>query len=268
MQEFAAPLGGITLHYKRAGSGPALVLLHAGIADSRMWMPQIDFFSQHYDVIAPDIRGFGQSLPVDGPFTFHEDITALLDHLQIKKAAVVGASFGGAIALNLALSHPERVTALALVCAAIAGFDWHGETPEIAEKIDAACEQDNVDLANELEIERWVVGEGRTRADVDRKIIDLVLHMNRIALMMPELGEEIEPKPDAINRLNEIAVPTLVIGADHDDPISRARSEILSSQIPKAKTILMGDAGHLPSLEQSAEFNSVLSAFLKDTPAQ
>jgi pimeloyl-ACP methyl ester carboxylesterase len=125
-----------------------------------------------------------------------------------------------------------------------------------------------VDLANELEIERWVVGETRTRADVDSAVIDLVLHMNRTALTMPELGEEVEPKPDAITRLGEIAVPTLVIGAAHDDPISRARTKVLSSQIPKAKTILVGDAGHLPSLEQSAEFNTALSAFLKDTQAQ
>lgn len=264
MMEFTANINGAKINYARAGSGPPLLLLHAGIADHRMWQPQFSAFADRFDVIAPDHRGFGKTMPIDGPFAFYKDVETLLDHLSIVEATVVGCSFGGAIALDFALSCPERVSGLALICAAIAGFEWKGPVPEIAKRINAACEADEVDIANNLEIDRWIVGDGRERADVPADVIDLTLDMNRIALCMPELGEEIEPEPEAFDRLEEIRVPTLIIGAEHDDPISKARTKVLSVRIPKAQTIWIKHAGHLPSLEQPDVFNSALSGFLSN----
>ncbi len=105
---------GAPLYYEVAGTGHPLLLIHAGVADSRMWDQQFQTFAQHYQVIRYDLRGFGQSSVPAGPFANHKDTFALLEHLGIKQAHVIGISFGGLVALDFTLAFPEKVTALVL----------------------------------------------------------------------------------------------------------------------------------------------------------
>ena len=99
------------------------MLLHAGVGDRRLWDGQVDALAGQYKVIRPDLRGFGQSPLPGGPFSHVEDVRALLDHLGVERAAVVGNSFGGRVALDFALVHPERTDALVLVAAALTGYE-------------------------------------------------------------------------------------------------------------------------------------------------
>src|ERR671936_3184279 len=112
------------LHYEVAGAGPPVVFVHAGIADSRMWDAQFASFADDFRVVRYDIAGFGRSPLRGGPFCHWRDLVALLDELRIEQAALVGNSFGGRIALDVAIAAPERVSALVLVAPGLGRWDW------------------------------------------------------------------------------------------------------------------------------------------------
>ncbi len=125
-----APSDGARLYYEISGSGESLVLVHTGIADSRMWDGRLATFARRYRVIRYDMRGFGRSAMVEGPFSHHEDLRALLDSLGIERVFLVGCSIGGRAIIDFTLEHPERVRALVPVGSALSGFDAGEDPPE------------------------------------------------------------------------------------------------------------------------------------------
>jgi 3-oxoadipate enol-lactonase len=110
-------LNGARIHYERSGTGFPVLLIHAGIADSRMWEPQAEAFDKRFDMVRPDLRGFGDTALPPAPYSGIADLVGLLDHLQIDRAHVIGCSMGGTLAIDLALEHPKRVERLVLVAA-------------------------------------------------------------------------------------------------------------------------------------------------------
>src|SRR5688500_4113635 len=117
-----ADVNGARIYYEVAGEGEPLVLVHAGIADSRMWDGQLTAFADRNRVIRHDMRGFGMSAMVDGPFSHHDDLRGLLDSLDVERAHLVGCSMGGGAVLDFALGYPQRVVNLVLVGSAVGGF--------------------------------------------------------------------------------------------------------------------------------------------------
>ena len=109
---------GEQLFYRDAGQGTPILLLHAGIADSRMWQNQMDALGRRFFLIAPDQRGYGQSPIPNGPFSYHEDVAALIEGLDHDAVWLVGASFGGRVAIKFAVKYPEKLKGLILVSAA------------------------------------------------------------------------------------------------------------------------------------------------------
>jgi 3-oxoadipate enol-lactonase len=103
-----AEVNGASLYYESLGQGEPVVLLHAGIADGRMWDEQFGTFAEGYRVVRYDRRGFGRSAMVDGTYSHHDDLRGVLDHLGIEHASFVGCSMGGGAAIDFALGHPER----------------------------------------------------------------------------------------------------------------------------------------------------------------
>jgi pimeloyl-ACP methyl ester carboxylesterase len=116
-----ATLNGARIHYERSGTGFPVLFIHAGIADSRMWEPQAAAFAKKFDMVRPDLRGFGDTALPPAPYSGIADLVALLDHLQIARTHVIGCSMGGTLALDLALEHPQRVERLVLVAAGVIG---------------------------------------------------------------------------------------------------------------------------------------------------
>jgi pimeloyl-ACP methyl ester carboxylesterase len=107
------------LHVEATGKGPAVVLLHGGSADSRMWQGQLAALAGHYRVIRYFLRGLGQSPPPAAPYRMSDDLTAVLDHLGVDSAALCGFSTGGTIALEFAARYPARAAALVLIGAIV-----------------------------------------------------------------------------------------------------------------------------------------------------
>jgi pimeloyl-ACP methyl ester carboxylesterase len=260
-----ARVNGATLHYELVGEGEPLVLLHAGIADGRMWDAQIEAFAQRYRVISYDMRGFGKTAMVQGPYSHHEDLRALLEYLDVGRAHLLGCSMGGATVLDFALRFPERVGALVLVGSAVSGFEAEVEPPKQWEELLAADEAGDLERVSELEVQIWVDGPGRRPEDVPAGVRDVVREMNLIALRneASELGEELPPEPPAVDRLGEIRAPSLVIVGELDQPWTIARADLLERELPNARKVVMSGVSHLPNMERPGEFNRIVLDYLQ-----
>ena len=260
-----ADVNGATLHYEVAGEGEPLVLVHAGISDSRMWEAQVGAFSSRYRTIRYDLRGFGRSPMVEGPFSHHADLRALLDTLEVDRANFVGCSMGGGAVLDFALENPGRVTSLVLVGSAVGGFEFDEAPPKEWDELVAADEAGDLERVSELEVRMWVDGPRRGPDAVDPSVRDLVREMNLIALEneATQLGEELEPEVPAASRLSGIQAPTLVIVGDEDRARTLAAADRLEEKLPDARKTVMAGTAHLPNMERPGEFNRLVLDFLE-----
>ena len=261
-----ADVNGAQLSYEISGEGEPLVLVHAGIADRRMWDGQVEAFAERYRVIRYDMRGFGETATVEGTFSHPEDLRGLLDSLGIGRAHLVGCSMGGGAALDFALGYPDRVGALVLVGSAVGGFEADFDPPEQWEELVAADEAGDLGRVSELEVEIWAVGPGRRPESVDGSVRDLVYEMNLIALQNEAsgMGEELTPDPPAAERLSEVRAPALVVVGDADQPYTLAAADLLAKGLPNARKVVMAGTAHLPNMERPEEFNRIVLDFLKD----
>jgi pimeloyl-ACP methyl ester carboxylesterase len=255
---------GAPLYYEVAGQGHPLLLLHAGIADSRMWDEQFPVFAQQYQAIRYDLRGFGKSRFPAGRFADYEDPVALLRFLSAEKAHVIGVSFGGKIALDFTLTHPEMVASLILVAPSVGGYPPSPSVVRFNEEEEALLEQNDLEAATELNMRMWVDGPKRTsdqvNAAIRRRIYDMQYHA--FTVPQPESTEEIVLQPPAIARLKEISVPTLIIVGDYDLPDKLSLAEELVTVIPNAQRIIIPGGGHMVTMEQPEAFNIAVLAFL------
>jgi pimeloyl-ACP methyl ester carboxylesterase len=261
-----AEVNGTRIYYEVAGEGEPLVLVHAGIADSRMWEGQIPAFAKRYKVIRYDLRGFGNSEMVEGSFSHHEDLRGLLDFLGVERAHLVGCSMGGGAVLDFALVYPERVGDLVLVGSAVGGFRPDFGPPKEWDELVAAEEAGDLERISELEVRMWVDGPARPPEDVAAPIRDLVREMNLIALKAEDagLGEEWEPEPPAADRLHDVHAPTLLIVGDEDQPRIFAAADLLEKELPNARKTVMHHTAHLPNMERPEEFDRLVLEFLQD----
>jgi pimeloyl-ACP methyl ester carboxylesterase len=263
-----AAVNGANLHYLSAGAGRPLLLLHAGICDSRMWDDQIGEFARTHRVIAPDLRGFGQSTMVAGGFSHRQDIRGLMDHLGVASAVLVAVSMAGRNALDLTLEHPDRVDALVLVGAGLSGYRF--VDPDMAaadEAVDAAIAAGRFEEAAEIEITTWVAGPRRSLDVIDaalrRRVRDMILQSYATP---PDLGQILPFEPPASGRLHEVSTPTLIIVGAEDVPDVLTICERLLVGIAGARKIVIPDAAHLPNMEQPAVFNRIVGEFLAGLP--
>jgi pimeloyl-ACP methyl ester carboxylesterase len=257
-------VNGARIHYRRSGAGYPVVFLHAGVGDSRMWEPQAKGLGEHFDVITPDMRGYGESELPAASWSPVADVLALMDALRIRETAhLVGCSIGGGVAIDFALEHPDRVSKLVLVGAGVSGQPHDHKYDDLYTDVDAAEETRDLDVLNEAEMRLWLVGPGRKSDQVDKRLRDLFLEMNGIGLKSDFAGA---PKqnivPPAFGRLGEIKAPTLVVVGDEDLSETQDKADLLVEKIPGARKAVIHDAAHLPNLEHPDRFNRLLLDFL------
>lgn len=260
-------INGANIYYEIGGEGEAVVFLHAGIADSRMWNAQFNHFATQFRTLRYDLRGFGQTTAPTQPYSHVEDLRTLLDQLGIQRAALIGCSNGGRVALDFLLAYPERTSALVMVCSSPRGFKFASEAPPLWDEIIAAYDSGDLEQVARLETQLWAVGIRRTPDQVDPAFLDLVSEMNLIALKNEEVvGEEQYVEPPAVGRLAEVRVPTLLVIGELDSPVVLEAGKFMGEQIAGAQQVFMPTA-HLPSMERPDEFNQVVSDFLKASPS-
>jgi len=262
-----AEVNGARLMYEVNGAGPALTLIHAGIADSRMWDDQLPALSRQHSVVRYDVRGFGHSSMPPGPYAHHADLAALLTHLGISRTAILGASMGSTIAASLTLAYPDLVSHLILVAARLSDKPPSALLRQTWDDADVAYEAGDTARAVELEQRLWVDGPGRSPGQVEPTVRERVRRMNTAIFgraAEQEQGEEEKLNPPSHQRLAEIAVPTLVIIGNGDVPDVVENADELVTAIPNARKVILPGA-HMVSMEQPDAFNDAVLTFLHDT---
>jgi pimeloyl-ACP methyl ester carboxylesterase len=262
LQTGIAHLDGVDLYYEVAGEGPALVLAHAGFVDRRMWDDQFPVFAQQVRVVRYDRRGFGNSKLTPGPFSHRRDLYQLLKFLDVERVHLLGCSAGGAAVIDFALEHPEMAASLTLVDSALGGYQFQGDMPKPLQELGAAIQANDLDKAAELAVRLWIDGPHRTPDQVDPRIRERGREMARTALPNVFVAEE-PLDPPAIERLHELAIPTLVIVGGLDDASIATIGDLLTTRIAGAHKITISEAAHLPNLDKPEEFNREVLAFLQ-----
>ena len=130
-----AEINGARLYYEDAGQGFPIVMVHAGIADHRMWDDQFPVFAQQYRVIRYDNRGYGKSRMVPGPYSLRDDLLKLMQVLDVEQAVVMGCSMGGETVIDFTLEHPDKAAALITVGSGMSGFPYEGEPAALGDGI-------------------------------------------------------------------------------------------------------------------------------------
>jgi 3-oxoadipate enol-lactonase len=255
------------LYREQAGDGPPVVLVHAGICDSRQWDPQWQTFPRSHRTIRYDMRGFGRSALSAGDFSHARDLIDLLDELELERAALVGNSQGGQTTLEVAVAQPERVERLVLVAPGLPGFEWSEETRAGWSEEGAAFERGDLDAATEVAVEMWVVGPRRVAEEVDPGVLERTREMQRRAfehwLAVGEAADEGLLVPDVAERLGEVRAATLVVTGEEDRDEMQAIADRLAAEIPNARRASISGAAHVPSLERPEELDRLVLDFLK-----
>lgn len=259
-----AQVDGARIAYDEAGAGFPLVLVHAGVADRRMWEPQMAAFARRHRVVRYDMRGYGETPPSAGTFAHRHDLIGLLEALGIARAYLLGCSMGGSTVVDVALERPDLVAALIPVASGPHGLDLEAKPPQWDELV-AAFKRGDLERAARLEVEIWVDGPRRRPDQVPAHVRELVYAMDLVALTNEAsgVGKAAPPlQPPAAGRLGEIQAPALVIYGDMDQPDIPQSSAYLAAHIPGARSALMPGTAHLPSLERPEEFNRLVLEFL------
>jgi pimeloyl-ACP methyl ester carboxylesterase len=264
----AIPVDGASLVADRwSGSGPTIVLLHAGVCDRRCWREVGDqLAAAGRDVVAYDRRGFGEVPPAREPFRHVDDLLTVLDAVSPDAQAwLVGSSMGGGVALDAALEAPDRIAGLVLLAPAISGDPEPAdeqviaETNGLAEAIDEAWTAGDLEACNRLEIQLWLDGPAGPEGRVTGPPRELALDMNRIVIAN-DAGAEFDGASglDATSRLNEIEIPVTVACGDLDVPFKLERSRELGESLPRGAFHSLRGRAHLPYLESPNEVAGVL----------
>ena len=260
---------GGALAWESAGEGPDVVFLHPGLWDGRVWDEQFGVFSRTYRVLRFDFRGYGRSSrPEPGrPYSHIEDLAAVMDAAGAERAALIGNSMGGKVAVDFALTHPGRVSALVLATPALSGFEgtrdeeaaWEAAFADVERQIDEAVTAGDLEGAQDLRL-RWLWAPLGTDDPAGSRIRRIAFE-NLQELTMDESGE-ISIDPPAAERLGEIDAPTLVLPADHDPPWHERMCEVLAEGIPGARLVRIPETDHVIPLRRPQEFNQSVLAFL------
>jgi pimeloyl-ACP methyl ester carboxylesterase len=268
-----ANTGDILTYYEDESPAPPsarretpVVLIHGHSADLRLWEPQVPaLLGAGYRVVRYDVRGHGRSsVPATGYTWEHylADLRALLDHLRVERAHLAGISMGGAIALQLALEEPGRVASLTLVDSALPGFAYSPQFEDDIERLREAVRADGPRAALERHWLTHPIFEGVRRHP------EAFAALRRMVLDYPaadylDEAEYAPPERPAIERLHEVRAPALVVVGEMDVPDFRIIADILAENLPRARKLVVPDAGHLPSLERPEEVNTALLSFLR-----
>jgi pimeloyl-ACP methyl ester carboxylesterase len=254
-----------------------LTLLHAGVADLRMWDGQIEAFAERYRVIRYDLRGYGRTTMTDVPFSNRQDLRDLLDHLGAERTHLLGLSHGGQITVDVTLESPERVSALVAVACGPGGFEPTAEQEASPAFVDLKATIDEVEAIEEArdwetlverELQMWVDGPGQSPDRVDPAIrqqmreVGLRNYRNYVTDGQPQVL-----KPPAVGRLAEITAPTLVIVGDLETVFVQAAAEALARGIPGARKVVVPGVAHMVNLEKPAQFEQAVLDFLAEVDA-
>ena len=246
-------VNGARLWVEEQGSGPAVLFIHGGLGDLRLWEPEANALSDRFRCIRFDLRFWGRSESPGMAFSSIDDVVGVLDALDIDRAALVGLSLGGGLALDVVLAHPERTWALAHVAGGVSGLPVDPYTKEQDAAYEAAIKSGDLDTAMEIDFAVWApLGVDDAMRELWRVTPD--------ARGIPD-GASPAARPDAQDRLGELTTPTLVVIAALDPPEQKEAGARVARTVPGAVLVEV-DSDHYLTLREPDLVSGLLRDFL------
>ena len=279
-QTVQAPGAAIYVLVDGADDGPPVVLLHAGIADSRAWEAMTPrLVDAGYRVVRYDRRGFGRTVTEDVEFSNRADLVAVLDGLGIGQAVLVGNSQGGQIAFDTAIEFPDRVAAVVGVAAGLGGFDGGATDAEVElfeqmdaldERLDAAGPAGDPAALQEmldLDVAFWVDGPGQPPDRVPTAVRHLVRVMDAVHYAPGRIqGQAVPLRPPAAERLADLRQPVLAVAGALDASEVVATARHIATTAPAATAAIWPDVAHMIGLEVPDRLAALIVDFLAPLP--
>jgi 3-oxoadipate enol-lactonase len=250
------PVPGGRLSAVAEGDGPPIVLLHAGVVDSRVWKPFVPLLTDAgYQTIRYDARGFGRSVTEDVAYSRVEDLLAVLDAFGVERAALVGNSQGGQIALDLAVSRPDRVAALVQLASGIGGLDVPMSPRDEAveqryEEIDAAGD---IKTLTDFELALWGAGVEQPVERLPAQLRAFLRPMFEAANEGRPRGRQVPLDPPAAERLDRLTMPVLFVHGALDFSYVETFGRHLEANVPNARLVVIPGVAHLVAVEAPDE---------------
>jgi pimeloyl-ACP methyl ester carboxylesterase len=258
---------GTRMHWRESGSGEAVLFIHAFPFHSGMWEPQLERLPAGWRGIAPDLRGFGRSSGApNGPYTmdlFADDMAALLNHLRVSKAVLCGCSLGGYVSFAFMRKYPDKVRAL-ILCSTRSGAD-NQEGRQARLQLAARVRAEGVRAIAETTLPRMLSEETQVRRPDLMNTFQQMLNATSPETLARTL-EGMAARPDSEETARNIEVPVLILHGTDDAIIPRGEAQMMARGIRGATIQLIPDAGHIPNLEQTEDFNRSLNDFLINLP--
>jgi len=257
-----ARFGQSEIYYELAGEGePTVILIHGGLLDCHMWDGQFELLAQTHRVLRYDADAHGKSTLPPDVYWDHLGLRELMDHLGIDRAVLVGLSLGGRIAIDMALEEPDRVEAIVAVSSGLSGYRFESEF--FLEQRDAmihAWKAGEFDAVVEHFQRSWTDGPHRGPAEVDPEVREKVRAMARNGLEHAMEGRLIDPP--AVDRLDELDLPMLVILGELDMPGILDIADRIVEANPNAELVTIPNAAHMVNMEAPEQFNELLLEYL------
>ena len=248
------------LYFECAGDGEPVAFLHGFGLDSRMWGPQSEAFSPAFCVIRYDLRGFGRSSPPpDCDYAHEDDLTALLSHLGVKSAHIVGLSMGGRMALRFAAAHPEMVRSLVLADSALDGYTWSDDWQSRWTAMCTKGRADRVSEAKRLWLGHPLFDSARDTPSCGPLLSKMIDDYSGWHWKQKDRARM--PSPPLAERLQDICTPSLVITGSRDILDFQAIGKLLEDGLPRARREVIEGAGHMVNLERAESFNKLVLKF-------
>lgn len=247
------------LFFEQTGAGHTVVLLHGLGLDLRMWEPQFTELQSTYRVIRYDLRGFGRSSLPTASYSHEDDLKALLQHLAVDRAHIVGLSMGGRMALRFAAAYPVMTQSLVLADAALDGYAFSRDWQMRWKAMNDAAKTSGIDEANRLWLEHPLFDPARENPKCAELLRTMVTQYSGWHWHNSDTARV--PSPPLAQRLGEIQAPTLVLTGARDLADFQSIADILAKGLPNAQRETIPGAGHMVNLEKPEAFNELLLAF-------
>jgi pimeloyl-ACP methyl ester carboxylesterase len=266
------PVPGSTLRVDRwPAPAPTVVMLHSGVTDRRSWYDVADSLEGTADVIAYDRRGYGMSDVGELDFRHLDDLLAVVDQLASGPVFVVGNSMGGGLAVDFALTHPDRVSGLLLIAPFVSGMpeptDVDSASLVLDERIERAWADDDKTEAIRLETWMWLDGPTGAEGRVTGAPRRLAEEMSRRIVAHDADEHAGAADLDAWSQIEAIDVPTIVGIGELDVPFFIDRGQLLAERLPQGRYVLLPGVAHLPGLEQPETVAALVTEMLSNAQA-
>jgi len=248
------------LFYELSGTGENIVLLHDGMVNREIWDEQFPLLAKSYRVVRYDRRGYGKSSDPEMKYSHIEDLNRLFVQLNIDRAVIFGMSSGGRLAIDFALTYPEKVEGLVLVGAVVSGFGY------TSHMLTRGGHFDPQKFTDPVKVHEYYIKD-----DLYEIYSENTSAKEKVMKLLPNLGRENRvptqpPAKVAVRSLSEIKVPALILVGEYDIPDVHAHAGVINAGIANSKREIIPRSGHLIPIEQPALFNEAILSFLNKLP--